>query len=47
MLRGSHYTHYKRMKHLRFLAKMLREGHTLTYYPKQGIWGINLKEKEQ
>ena len=43
--RGFAYTAWKKKVLHEYLAYMLQEGHTITYYPQKEYWGINLKEE--
>lgn len=44
--RGKAYTKWKRWAMCVFLAKMLKEGHTITYYPQKGYWAVKYTERE-
>jgi len=36
--------HGKQLLHIQRLANMLKLGHTLIYYPKEGYWIVKSKE---
>lgn len=47
LFRGKAYTRYKRQLMHKFLAEMLEEGHTITYFPQKGYWAVKYTETEQ